>query len=103
MRNAGEEFVRSPRLRIKRLSLVSASALVTALGATAATAQPQPPAPPTRGELEGTLRPQPRDERARLDVEGELERRPCALERPEYAAIQFTLTGAEFADLRGLG
>ncbi|MFN3724704.1 MAG: ShlB/FhaC/HecB family hemolysin secretion/activation protein [Allosphingosinicella sp.] len=95
--------MRSPRLRIKRLSLVSASALVTAFGATAASAQPQPPTPPTRGELEGTLRPQPRDERARLDVEGELERRPCALERPEYAAIRFTLTGAEFADLRGLG
>ncbi len=103
MRNAGEGFVPSSRLRAKRLLLVSASALLTAFGATAALAQPQPGRPPTREELEGTLRPQPRDERARLAVEGELERRPCALERPEYAAIRFTLTGAEFADLRGLG
>ena len=102
MRNAGEEFVPSPRLRAKRLLLVSASALLTAFGTTAALAQPQPGRPPTREELEGTLRPPPRDERARLAVEGELERRPCALERPEYAAIRFTLTGAEFADLRGL-
>lgn len=103
MRDAGQKFVPSPRLGKKRLSLLSASALLAAFAATAAPAQPQPPTPPTRGELEGTLRPQPRDERARLDVEGELERRPCALDRPEYAAIRFTLTGAEFADLRGLG
>ena len=103
MRDAGQEFVPSPRLGKKRISFLSASAILAAFTATAAPAQPQPPTPPTRGELEGTLRPQPRDERARLDVEGELERRPCALDRPEYAAIRFTLTGAEFADLRGLG
>jgi hemolysin activation/secretion protein len=101
MRNAGKESVATPRLRINGPMLVSASALLTAICATAAVAQPPPP-PPTRGELQGTLRPQPRDERARLDVEGGLERRPCALERPEYAAIRFTLTGAEFGELRGL-
>lgn len=104
MRSAEGELVPSPRLRAGRTALLSASALLAALASSPAFGQPpaQPVRPPTREELEGTLRPQPRDERPRLEVEGELERRPCALERPEYAAIRFTLTGAEFADLRGL-
>lgn len=57
---------------------------------------------PTREEV----RPPPmeRDEpsAARLTVEGGVERAPCALDRPEYREIRFTVTGAEFADLRGL-
>ena len=38
----------------------------------------------------------------RLTVEGGVERAPCALDRPDYQNIRFTLTDVEFADLRGL-
>lgn len=72
------------------------------LAAVPAAAQPSRPTPPTREELEGTLAPPPRDARPRLDVDGELAALPCALDRPEYEAIRFTPTGAEFQDLRGL-
>jgi len=56
---------------------------------------------PTREEIQ---RPPPdrlEPPAARLTVEGGVERAPCALDRPEYQNIRFTVTGAEFADLRG--
>jgi hemolysin activation/secretion protein len=39
---------------------------------------------------------------ARLTVEGGIERAPCALDRPEYRNIRFTLADVVFDDLRGL-
>ena len=68
MRSAEGELVPSPRLRASRTASLSASALLAALASSPAFAQPV--RPPTREELEGTLRPQPRDARPRLDVEG---------------------------------
>lgn len=39
---------------------------------------------------------------ASLKVEGDVERAPCALDRPEYQNIRFTPTEVTFEDLRGL-
>ena len=44
----------------------------------------------------------PRRRRARLTVEGGVERAPCALDRPEYQNIRFTLRDVVFDHLRGL-
>lgn len=58
--------------------------------------------PPTREEV---APPQLRlDERrpSRLTVEGGIERAPCALDRPEFQNIRFTLRGAEFEGLQGI-
>lgn len=54
--------------------------------------------PPNRTELvPPDLR---RDaQRPTLTVDGDLERAPCALDRPEFADIRFTLKGAAFAGL----
>ena len=52
--------------------------------------QVQPP-PPVSNEVPG-----------RLVVEGGIEHAPCALDRPEYQNIRFTLRDAVFDDLRGL-
>jgi len=63
---------------------------------------PGQPVAPTREEVN---RPPPaRDERppARLTVEGDVERAPCALDRPEHANIRFTLREVAFDELRGL-
>ncbi|MDQ8757210.1 ShlB/FhaC/HecB family hemolysin secretion/activation protein [Sphingosinicella sp. LHD-64] len=48
------------------------------------------------------MEPRTAPEGARLSVEGEIPRAPCALDRPEYASIRFTPTGAVFEDLRGV-
>src|SRR5688572_3528854 len=44
----------------------------------------------------------PDDPRASLTVEGEVERAPCALDRPESSDIRFTLSDVQFDNLRGL-
>jgi hemolysin activation/secretion protein len=63
---------------------------------------PQQPVAPTREEV---IRPTPdriEGPPARLTVEGDVERAPCALDRPQYQNIRFTLRAVDFADLRGL-
>lgn len=58
--------------------------------------------PPTREEVT-RQEPQVQPDRApRLEVEGEIERAPCALDSPEFAAIRITVRGAEFEGLQGL-
>lgn len=57
---------------------------------------------PTREEVQRAPLEELRPPQARLTVEGGVERAPCALDRPEYRDIRFTVTGVEFADLRGL-
>lgn len=86
-------------LRRRRALLLAAACL----GAWSAPAASQDVPVPTREEIERvqpvqTTRPQPR----RLTVEGEIERAPCPLANPEYAAITFTLQQVEFRDLQGL-
>ncbi len=63
---------------------------------------PLPPAgivtPPNRTDL---IPPELRREERppTLTIDGDLERAPCALDRPEFAAIRFTVGGATFAGL----
>ncbi len=54
--------------------------------------------PPTRGEL---LPPSRAAEPSQLTltIDGDMERAPCALDRPEYSELRLTLTGAEFIGL----
>lgn len=60
------------------------------------TVRAQDVAPPTRDEL---APPQLRDETratTTLTIDGSMERTPCALDNPEYAAIRTTLTAVRF-------
>ncbi|HEY5711695.1 MAG TPA: ShlB/FhaC/HecB family hemolysin secretion/activation protein [Allosphingosinicella sp.] len=61
-----------------------------------------PPTAPTREEIERVVPERTAPAPARLSVEGDIERAPCALDRPEYADIRLTLTDAVFDDLKGL-
>ena len=96
-RGAGSAGRRAHRLRIL---LVSGTALLLASTAQAQTV-PQPPVP-TREEVERPRPGLPESVAPQLTVEGGVERAPCALDRPEYRDIRFTLTEAVFEDLRGL-
>jgi hemolysin activation/secretion protein len=84
---------------VASLALVASAAT----SAAPALAQSAPAVPPTREEVQRS-EPQPRPEQARprLEVEGGIERTPCALDNPEFAAIRFTLRDVQFDDLRGL-
>ena len=94
------------RRRARRRALTHSSAVAgpLLLFASAAFAQvpPQQPVAPTREEVERPLPERDGEARTRLAVEGEIERAPCALDRPEYANIRFTLSDVVFEDLRGL-
>ncbi len=53
-------------------------------------------APPTRGELTAPqARPETRADTT-LTVDGQMERRPCALDDPQYAALTVTLSGVDY-------
>ncbi|MEH3037984.1 MAG: ShlB/FhaC/HecB family hemolysin secretion/activation protein [Sphingomonas adhaesiva] len=78
------------------MSLVAA-ALGTVAGTPLAAQQLQPP-PPTREEVTpppvAPVAPAPR-----VEVTGDIERAPCALADPAYAAVRVTITEAAFANL----
>src|SRR4051812_34713218 len=78
----------------------------TALGAIAMPALAQAPAAatgvPTREEIERARPPVGVAPPSKLTVEGGVERAPCALDDPRFANVMLTVTGAEFAGLRGL-
>ena len=85
-----------------RASLAAGCALVLADSAAFAQAVPAAqPVAPTREQIQppppATV-PAP----ARLTVEGEIEHAPCALDRPDYRNIRFTLRNVVFDNLRGL-
>jgi hemolysin activation/secretion protein len=85
--------------RSLKIALAAGAALLLP---TVAAAQVTPPVAPTREEIERPL-PERRDDAApRLEVEGGVERAPCALDRPEYRDIRFTVTNVVFDNLRGL-
>ena len=90
--------------RRRRMNLLLASAV--ALLASAAPAQVPPTVPnppvPTREEVERPLPDRAERAAARLEVEGGVERAPCALDRPEYRDVRFTLRDVVFDNLRGL-
>ncbi|HST35797.1 MAG TPA: ShlB/FhaC/HecB family hemolysin secretion/activation protein [Allosphingosinicella sp.] len=85
----------SRRFRSVLRSLAVASAFLAGSAAAAQVA-------PTREEIQRPPLEADQPPAARLTVEGGIERAPCALDRPEYQAIRLTVTGVEFADLRGL-
>ena len=94
----GKGTLRAARIGRGRAALLAGAAVVMADAAYTQT----PPVAPTREEIE---RPQPErvdPPRPQLTVEGGVERAPCALDRPEYRDIRFTLTDVVFEDLRGL-
>lgn len=81
---------------VPALVLAVAGVLVPAAPA-AAQAQPQI-SPPNRSDL---VPPELRREEQRptLTIDGDFERPPCALDRPEFADIRFTVQGAQFNGL----
>jgi hemolysin activation/secretion protein len=82
-------------------SVASATILITTQ-APAQTSPPNPPAAPTREEVErAPLRPSVQ-QAPRLTVEGGVERAPCALANEAYRELTFTPTSVIFEDLRGL-
>ena len=76
--------------------------LVATVTCCTAPAFAQVPAPPTRQEIDRPPPPSVEPPRARLTIEGGVERAPCALDRPEYQNIRFTLADVAFDDLRGM-
>ena len=96
----GEGSPTEPVRRAARRSARAALLLTAACCALPAVAQT--PAAPTRAEVERPPPPSVEQPRARLTVEGGVERAPCALDRPEYQNIRFTLNDVAFDELRGL-
>jgi hemolysin activation/secretion protein len=80
--------------------LVSAVALATGLvsASDSAFAQAAQVTPPNRSDL---IPPELRreDRSVTLTIDGDFERPPCALDRPEFAGIKFTVAGAQFNGL----
>ena len=64
-------------------------------------AQSTPSLAPTREEIERAP-PSGRAPQSRVVVEGELDRGPCALANPEFAAVRLTLREVAFDGLRGI-
>ena len=88
--------------RAARCGRRAALAVTAACFALPASAQPPVPTAPTREEIDRPPPPSVAQPRARLTVEGGVERAPCALDRPEYQNIRFTLEDVHFDELRGL-
>lgn len=93
---------RAGRGRRAGLLLAFLTGGATLASAAGAQALPQPPVAPTREEVERPDPTRPRLAPPRLSVESEIERAPCALDRPEFRDITFTLSDVVFEDLRGL-
>ena len=87
------------RFRRLKCSLAASGAFLLS---SVAQAQVVPPLAPTREEVARPAPERPEEARARLTVEGDVERAPCALDRPEYRDIRFTLSDVQFDNLRGL-
>ncbi|RNJ62653.1 MAG: ShlB/FhaC/HecB family hemolysin secretion/activation protein [Porphyrobacter sp. IPPAS B-1204] len=90
-------------MRTSLLRGAAALSLGLAVVPTSALAQQQPPTVPalTPSNRTDLIPPdQRRDERApSLTVDGDFERPPCALDRPDFAEIRFTVRGAQFDGL----
>ena len=88
-----------PAPRRRAPFLVSALALGLAGWAAPAAAQGVPQiTPPNRTDL---IPPELRreEQRPQLTIDGDFERPPCALDRPEFTGIKFTVGGAQFNGL----
>ncbi|WP_245806025.1 ShlB/FhaC/HecB family hemolysin secretion/activation protein [Erythrobacter donghaensis] len=88
-------------LALRRLLALAASATALAAVASPALAQQQLPpgiTPPNRTDL---IPPELRraEQAPTLTIGGDMERPPCALDRPDFKDIRFTVKGAAFAGL----
>lgn len=86
---------------VRRLAhILVSSILVSTASAAAAQSAPQP-LPPTREEV---ARPnvQPPSGATRVEIEGGIERAPCALDRPQFQKLRFTVRGADFGNVEGV-
>lgn len=93
---------RRPLLSRSLKSVFFACSTVLAVGQLHAQVIPTRPIAPTREEVERPVPERPDASRPQLTVEGEVDRAPCALDRPEYQNIRFTLNDVTFDGLRGL-
>ena len=91
--------------RIAASTLALAASLIGLAAPAPLSAQVQPP-PPPQGAIPAPNRTDlippelRRDDRSvTLTIDGDFERAPCALDRPEFADIRFTVGGAQFAGL----
>lgn len=103
VRRTASDSRRLRSMRRRRVpAMLAASGLTLALGALLVPATPALAqaiiTPPNRSDLiPPELR---REERApTLTIDGDFERPPCALDRPEFAGIRFTVAGAQFNGL----
>lgn len=83
----------------RALLLLLAMIVGPLLAAAPAAAQAARVGLPTREEIDPSRRQAPPPRPTRLMVEGEIERSPCALADPTYAAIKINLTSATFNNL----
>jgi len=95
----GERAPTGPKRKSATLTMRTLLAVTAASCAMPAFAQPSAP---TREEINRPPPPAIEQPRARLSVEGGVERAPCALDRPEYQNIRFTLNDVAFDELRGM-
>ena len=98
---SGGRAMRSNGLLPARTGLAAGAALLALAAPAFAQAPPSAPVAPTREQLQPPS-PATAQVPARLTVEGDVEHAPCALDRPEYRDINFTLREAVFDELRGL-
>ena len=89
-----------PASPVRKSALFLAPALALTLPS-AAFAQGQPPAPPTREDLT-VGRDETPDRASRLSVEGDIERGPCPLADPAFANTRVTFSTVEFTGLPGV-
>ena len=87
--------------RRRGFRLLLSSVLITSSSALSAQTAEQL-RPPTREEVTRPETPLPPTRAPRVQVEGEIERAPCALDSPDFAAVRFTLRDVEFEGLQGL-
>uniref|UniRef100_UPI0013D94EFD ShlB/FhaC/HecB family hemolysin secretion/activation protein n=1 Tax=Sandarakinorhabdus rubra TaxID=2672568 RepID=UPI0013D94EFD len=90
--------IRGWRTALARCSQSLLAAALLPVVALCGAAQAQVTGAPTREEIDPTRRPQ-FSQPSRLIVDGDIERSPCALADPAYAAIRLNLTRAEFNNL----
>ena len=96
MRSGSPAGISGRRTRRLLAWLAGSCALALACGANAQGVAP------TREAVQRPLPAPGERPPANLTIEGGVERAPCALDRPEYRDIRFTVTNVQFDDLRGL-
>ena len=88
--------------RVRDRTRLLLSAFIASIGSVANAQTPPQPVPPTREEITRPDTRSPEHQAARLEVDGGIERAPCALNRPQFEALRFTFSKANFENLQDL-